>query len=99
LGLPFDSGTSAGYRPLSGADFKDTLYDFKTRTKEDRLVQLADLCLWPICLGGYNPDNVPYRAMREAGTLLDSRLSPDVREREGIKYSCFELHRQTASQG
>jgi hypothetical protein len=92
-GVPFDSATSAKYCPLGAADFKDTLYEFRLKTKAAPLIQLADLCLWPLCIGGYDAANVAYAQMVSAGSLLDSKLTPHEAEREGIKYSCFELRR------
>src|SRR6201999_2145676 len=45
-GMPFSAGTSEKYAPLSGEDFRKTLYDFKTKKKTSPLAQLADLYLW-----------------------------------------------------
>lgn len=91
VGSPFNGGTSAKYAPLSASELRHTLYDFKTKNKSSRLTQLADLCLWPVCIGGYDESNRAYVAMRKAGTLIESRLQPDEMVREGTKYSCWEL--------
>jgi hypothetical protein len=54
-------------------------------------MQVADLCLWPICMGGYDPANRPYTLLRDCGKLIDSRLALDDMPTLGIKYSCWEL--------
>lgn len=88
-GLPFDPANSARYEPLSAGELKTTLYEFRKSSKESIPIQLADLCLWPICMGGYDPKNVAYASLKDAGLLIDCVLSPDRLEREGIKYSCW----------
>jgi hypothetical protein len=95
-GQPFDESRSQKYCPLSPADFQRTLFEFKTKDKSSRLMQIADVILWPMCIGGYRPDDKSYRSLRDAGTLIDCRLPQDAAGSEGIKYSCWEL--QTPAQ-
>lgn len=90
-GHPFNPGTSSKYAPLTPDEFKATLYDFKTKDKTSPPMQLADLCLWPVCIGGYDPTNIPYVAMKSAGMLIDSKMPPDSIPFRGIKYSCWDL--------
>ncbi|WP_084306005.1 DUF3800 domain-containing protein [Bradyrhizobium sp. ARR65] len=63
-GPPFDPTTSEKYRPLSAEEFRKTLLEFDPKMKTSPMAQLADLYLWPICMGGYNADNRPYRRRR-----------------------------------
>lgn len=92
-GHPFDGDAAAKYAPLTAGELAHTLYDFKTKAKSSPPMQLADLCLWPICMGGYTPTNRAYDALRRAGTLIDSKLEPGEVVERGIKYSCWELAR------
>jgi len=93
-GHPFDTGNAAKYGPYVATDFAETLYEFRTKNKSSPPLQIADLCLWPMCLGGYRPDNPPYLALKNAGTLIDAKLAPSDVESRGIKYSCWDLQEQ-----
>lgn len=88
-GAPFDVGRSARYQPLSPEVLSKTLYEFKVKTKASDLMQLADLCLWPICSGAYNPNNKSYEMLKRTGKLLDLHCTPE-NGLHGIKYSCFD---------
>src|SRR5690606_27467882 len=90
-GQPFDPNNSAKYNPLSSGALAQALYEFRTKSKTSPLMQIADLALWAMCIGGYNRENQSYVRLRDAGTLIDCKLPPDLRETEGIKYSCWEL--------
>lgn len=90
-GLPFDSQNSARYDPLRPEDFSQTLYEFRTKTKESELMQLADVALWPMCIGQYITEHRAYQAMVNAGVLINCKLVDERVELEGIKRSCFEL--------
>ena len=90
-GMPFAAATSEKYGPLSATDFRETLYDFKTKFKSSPMAQLADLYLWPMCMGGYNPNVLPYRRLLEDRKLVDCHLSDEEKPHLGIKYSCWEL--------
>lgn len=86
----FDGAGSSRYSPLDATAYQSCLYDFKRKTKESLLMTIADLYLWPMCIGGYHPGNKSYAALKEAGKLIDCHLSQDALEEMGIKYSCFE---------
>lgn len=88
-GAPFNAATSAKYSPLNAEALGKTLYEFKVKTKASDLMQIADLCLWPICSGGYQPQNKSLALLREHGKLLDSHCS-ESNGLQGIKYSCFD---------
>lgn len=87
-GLPFDGGTSAKYLPLTAADLHRTLFEFRVKTKESQLMQLADLTLWPVCRGGYNSEDRSYAALRDNAKLLDAHCTAE-NALFGVKYSCF----------
>lgn len=88
-GMPFNAETSAKYAPLTGEEMRATLAGCEKKYKSSPMIQLADLYLFPLCLGGYMPDNRALVAMRETGRLLESAL-PAGAVNGGTKYSCFE---------
>jgi Protein of unknown function (DUF3800) len=90
-GMPFDAQNSTRYAPLGAEALSSVLYDFKTKYKMSPMAQLADLYLWPMAIGGYDPTNRPYARLKADGKLIDSVLRQQDLAAEGIKYSCFEL--------
>jgi Protein of unknown function (DUF3800) len=97
-GMPFDGSRMATYTPLGADVLSVTLYDFKTKDKTSPLMQLADLCLYPLCNAGYDQSGRDYRAMVEHRKLIDSVLDPSERKTLGIKYSCFDQRQEAAVQ-
>lgn len=87
VGLPFDGGNSAKYAPLAQAKLRQTLFEFRVKPKQSTCMQLADLALWPMCRGGYDPSDHSYQVLRTAGRLIDSHCTPE-NGLLGIKYSC-----------
>jgi hypothetical protein len=65
------------------------LLEFRVKAKDSIPMQIADLALWPVCKGKYQPDNLSLIALAHAGKLLDSRCTED-NGLHGIKYSCFD---------
>jgi hypothetical protein len=90
-GHPFDQANAAKYSPLTPEQCRETLYEFRAKEKSSPLIQIADLALWPICIGGYEPQNFAYKVLKDAGTLIDSQLAPHEIAERGIKYSCWDL--------
>lgn len=90
-GLPFDQSVSSKYAPLTAGEFRETLYEYRTKNKTSPVMQLADLCLWPMCIGGYDRENRAISAMRDAGILIDCKISRTDLPTRGIKYSCWDL--------
>jgi hypothetical protein len=90
-GLPFDAKTSQRYSPLASEQLKSVLYDFRLKFKTSPGMQLADLYLWPMCMGGYHKSNRPYVALREAGKLMDVVCGDKNAYEMSIKYSCFDF--------
>jgi len=93
-GHPFDVEAASKYVPLSAAELREVLYEFRTKNKSSPLMQIADIVLWPMCIGGYDPDNRSYTALRHAGTLIDCKLAAEDLPVKGIKYSCWDLEIQ-----
>ena len=89
-GMPFNQCNSSSYKPLSAEQFRNTLYDFKIKQKSSPLIQLADLYLWPICIGGYDEKNRAYKRLKEDKKLIDCILGYNELHNTGIKYSCLE---------
>ncbi len=59
-------------------------------------MQLADLYLWPMAIGGYHSANRTYARLREDKKLIDCLLDEKAVPTEGIKYSCWDLEEATA---
>ena len=87
---PFDERNSEKYSPLKSEQLKGVLYDLKLKRKTSPGIQIADLYLWPICMGGYHLTNKPYVILREAGRLMDVICPPEKVPELATKYSCFE---------
>lgn len=90
-GMPFDTGNMAAYAPVTAKEFDDILHEFRTATKESRLMQLADLCLYPVCLYPYEPSNRAFLDLHKAGKLINCVLRPEDVGAQGIKFSRFDV--------
>jgi hypothetical protein len=90
-GTPFDPRASGAYAPLSAEELRSTLYELRFKSKTSPLAQIADLFLWPMAVGGYDRESRPYRALRDAGRLIECHLDEAAHSTCGTKYSCFEL--------
>lgn len=89
-GNPFDGDRSGVYAPYSSGDYRRWVLGSPIRkSKKVPMLQLADLLLYPMAKGGYDPEYKPYAALREHRKLIDDFLSEDERTALGIKYSCF----------
>jgi uncharacterized protein DUF3800 len=89
-GMPFDSKNSGKYAPLKSDEFSAALYELKFKYKTSPLIQLADLYLWPMCMGGYHQSNRPYQRLKNDGKLIEYQLNAEQISVLGTKYSCFE---------
>lgn len=88
-GMPFSPNRMQGYAPLTPDSFATTLYEFRTKNKSSPLMQLADLCLYPMCRAPYDPTYRPYSDLIASQKLIDVVFPPNKRAERGIKYSCF----------
>ena len=82
--------TSNKYGPLNGDQLTAVLYDYKSKQKTSPGIQIADLYLWPMCMGGYHPGNRPYALLTQAGKLMNVVCGNERAAELGIKYSCFD---------
>lgn len=72
-GMPFDQGRSAEYGSLSAEDFRSVvLGDPRRQTKANVLIQIADLYLYPLVKGGYDPAYAPYVDMLRERKIVDA---------------------------
>lgn len=91
-GNPFDGGRSGDYGPLSADDYRRiVLGSPERRTKAVPLLQIADLMLYPMAKGGYDPSYRPYQSLRSGKKLVDDQLDHEECASLGIKYSCFPV--------
>jgi hypothetical protein len=95
-GPPFDPNTSEKYRPLSPQEYKETLLEFAPKMKSSPMAQMADLYLWPMCMGGYNQGCRPYERLKEDGKLIECHLLEQDRPTLATKYYCFDGEQQKA---
>jgi hypothetical protein len=91
--MPFAAANMALYGPLTAAEMKETLYEFRTKQKTSSIMQIADLYLWPMAVGGYHRSNVTYARLLGDKKLIDCHLQAEEISNLGIKYSCWELVR------
>ncbi|MEM9832308.1 MAG: DUF3800 domain-containing protein [Bacteroidota bacterium] len=90
-GSPFDLANSGGYKPLTKEDYQRIILgEPRRKTKKVPMIQLADLILYPIAKGGYDPNYRPYKQLIEHKKLIDCYLPIEQVPYRGIKYSCFE---------
>ena len=89
-GMPFDKGAMASYQPLEPEALRRVLYEFRTKGKASPLMQLADICLYPMCNGGYDKTGRDYQSLIDSKKLIDCVLSVEQVRTMGIKYSCFD---------
>jgi hypothetical protein len=84
------------YRPLAPEEFTQTLLEFLPKTKSSPMAQLADLYLWPICMGGYKPDNRPYKRLKGDGKLIECIVPENDWPMLATKYYCFDEQKDQA---
>ena len=87
-GNPFATETSAKYKPLSAEQFSAAIVgEPRGKTKNDPLMQLADLVLYPICKSKYSQYRT-FDSLWDAGRIVD--CCENVDESMKIKFSCFD---------
>lgn len=89
-GMPFNKETSSKYNPAQTAELSNILYDLKFKQKTSPMIQIADLFLWPISIGGYHKGNRTYKRLMEDGKLVECVLPEGAVHTRGTKYSCFD---------
>lgn len=95
VGMPFDGSNAGGYASLTPTEFKEIVRgEPRGRTKDTPMIQIADLFLYPMAKGGYDPSYRPYKALMDHKRLIDALLNEEERPSLGIKYSCFDRFKQ-----
>ena len=99
-GLDFDPQNSESYAPFKAEDFKRLCLGkpFR-RTKDNPMIQIADLVLFPMAKAGYQPGYRPYVQLKAAGKLIDCHIAEGALSARGIKYSCFDADKTKAQLG
>jgi hypothetical protein len=89
-GHPFDSNNASKYSPLSGERLARYLRGIEGKKKSHPILQISDLCLYPVSRGKDQPGDRAYLALKEHQILVDSRLNSEQIKSRGIKYYCFD---------
>ena len=89
-GHPFDNNNASKYSPLSAEQISKCLRGIEGKKKSNSILQIADLCLYPVARGKDRPSDRAYIALKENRILVDSRLSSEEIQSRGIKYYCFD---------
>jgi hypothetical protein len=89
-GAPFQSSTSSKYLPLVFAQLQKTMAGIEGKTKTDPIMQIADLCLYPIAKSKEQPANRAFQSLVDNKKLIDTVLPSEVLGQMGIKYYCFD---------
>jgi Protein of unknown function (DUF3800) len=89
-GHPFDSSNASQYQPLENGELSNCLRGIEGKKKNNPILQVADLCLYPIARSKDNPDDRAYMALKEKNILVDSNLRSEEIKTFGIKYYCFD---------
>lgn len=89
-GHPFDVTNASQYQPLSSDDLSQCLRGIEGKKKSNPILQIADLCLYPVARSIHTPEDRAYIALRENNILVDSNLENGELKNLGIKYFCFD---------
>ncbi|MGM0457447.1 MAG: DUF3800 domain-containing protein [Cyanobacteriota bacterium] len=89
-GAPFSAETSTKYAPLTSNQIRQVLTGIQGKSKNHPILQIADLCLYPIAKSKGQPQNRAFQELIRHQKLVDAVLTPDSLEKMGIKYYCFE---------
>jgi Protein of unknown function (DUF3800) len=90
-GMYFDAENSAKYAPLAADGFASVLMKNPKFVKKDNVgAQMADIVLYPVVKGGYDPTYCPYQSLVAAKKLIDCALTEEEAKVMGIKYFCFD---------
>lgn len=89
-GHPFDATNASQYAPLSGEELSKRLRGIEGKQKSNPILQVADLCLYPVTKGKDNPSDRAYQALISSRILVDTQIEADELVTMGIKYYCFD---------
>jgi hypothetical protein len=89
-GHPFDANRARKYSPLESEHLSVLLRGIDSKTKNNPVMQLADLCLYPVVQSKKDVNNRAFLALQDASLLVDCHLDEENIETVGIKYYCFD---------
>jgi hypothetical protein len=89
-GHPFNSSNASQYQPLENNELSNCLRGIEGKKKNNPILQIADLCLYPIARSKDNPEDRAYMALKDNKILVDSHLESEEIKMLGIKYYCFD---------
>lgn len=89
-GHPFNPANASKYSPLSAEQISQCLRGIEGKKKSNPILQIADLCLYPVARGKDKPNDKAYLALKENQLLIDSCLNSEEIRTRGIKYYCFD---------
>lgn len=89
-GHPFDTVRANKYSPLSADDLSSLLRGIDSKGKKNSIMQIADLCLYPIVTSKTHPNNQAFLSLIKANLLVDCKLEPSLVDNLGVKYYCFD---------
>jgi hypothetical protein len=75
---------------LNENELSKYLRGIEGKSKSNAILQIADLCLYPVARSKDRPDDKAYIALKDNSILIDSRLTADKVGTQGIKYYCFD---------
>lgn len=86
-GNPFDVNRSQLYNPLDTQIIESRLLSIQGSSKKNELLQLADLCLFPVACSKTQSNNRAFNTIIEARKLIDYHVLDTTTE--GIKFYCY----------
>lgn len=89
-GVPFSDETSTKYAALTSNQMQRVLTGIEAKSKNNPLLQIADLCLYPVAKSKDQPQNRAFQELTQSQKLVDTVLTSDNLEKMGIKYYCFD---------
>lgn len=89
-GAPFSAETSTKYEPLTSDQIQHVLTGIEGKSKTNPILQVADLCLYPIAKSKEQPQNLALQKLVQHQKLADTVLASNHLEKMGIKYYCFD---------
>ena len=90
IGPVFNPERSSKYEPATQELFRDTLLQNPNFYKKDNLMgQIADLLLYPLIKGKYDPNYRPYQMLKASRRIVDDSLACGDKNMF-VKYYCFD---------
>jgi hypothetical protein len=68
----------------------ELLRGIDSKRKGNAVMQLSDLCLYPVTQAKEDPGNKAFLSLKNANLLVDCYLTQGQLDEMGIKYYCFD---------